>query len=72
MSDNQDLKQIKEYLARNTWDFPVKPDEMRIPQYDANGNPVQIDFYVDGVRKFTHALTWNATGDLERKKLIFE
>ena len=63
-------KQILEYLSRLVWDMPVKPDEMRIPSYDANGNPDQIDYYVNGVLNFTHNFTWNVDGNLTIKKLI--
>lgn len=67
---NDDLKQIKEYMGRSTWDYPRRPDEMRIPAYDVNSNPTQIDFYLDGVIIFTHELTWDVDGNLTVKKLV--
>jgi len=69
---NKELEQITEYMSRSVWDYPLKPDEMRIPSYDVNGNPEQLDFYLQGVLKFTHELTWDVDGNLTGKKLILK
>ena len=65
------LSAIQDYLHKLAWDMPIVPDEMRIPSYDANANPTQIDYYKSGVLVFTHDLTWDGDGNLTIKKLIY-
>jgi hypothetical protein len=57
-------------LRNKYWDFPSEPDEMRITSYDANDNPLIIEYYKQNRHLFTHNLTYDGSGRLINKILI--
>jgi len=63
-------KEILNQLKAKFWDFPTDVDEMRITSYDANFNPLVIEFYFSGYMKFKHLLTYDGDGNITVKKLI--
>ena len=65
-------KQIASQLEAKFWDFPKTPDEMRIISYDANDNPLIIEYYKSGRRLFTHYLTYDGSGRIIIKTIKLE
>jgi len=64
--DNEILNQLESKF----WDFPTHVDEMRITSYDANFNPLVIEYYFSSKIQFKHLLTYDVDGNLTVKKLI--
>lgn len=63
-------KRISDRLESKFWDFPYTPDEMRITSYDANDNPLVVEYYKSNRLLFTHYLTYDGSGRIIVKKLI--
>ena len=61
---------ILDQIRNKFWDFPSQPDEMRITSYDANDNPLIIEYYRDSRLMFVHELTYDGSGRLIVKQLI--
>ena len=47
-------KEILNRLESKFWDFPTDVDEMRIVSYDANFNPLIVEYYFTNKLKFTY------------------
>jgi hypothetical protein len=65
-------KHILESLRAKFWDFPSQPDEMRVTSYDADDNPLVIEYYRQGRLMFEHNLTYDVDGRITVKKLILK
>jgi len=63
-------KEILNRLEAKFWDYPTDVDEMRITSYDANFNPLVIEYYFSGTLKFIHEIEYDVDGNLTKKKLI--
>ena len=64
------INKVLDQIRNKFWDFPAQPDEMRITSYDANDNPLVIEYYRQGKHLFTHDLTYDGSGRLTVKLLI--
>lgn len=63
-------EKIFDRISAKYWDIPEHPDEMRIASYDANNNPLIIEYYRSNKLLFKHELTYDGSGRLTVKKLI--
>jgi len=63
-------KEIRNILSSKFWDFPTEIDEQRIVKYDANDNPLIIEFYRNNDLKFTHIIEYDGSGRMTKKKLV--
>lgn len=63
-------KEILNRLEAKFWDFPTDVDEMRVVSYDANFNPLIVEYYFTNKLKFKHLLTYDVDGNLTVKQLI--
>ena len=63
-------KEILQRLEARFWDYPTDVDEQRITSYDANFNPLVVEYYFSGKLRFKHILEYDVDGNLTLKKLI--
>ena len=64
------INRMSARIEAKYWDFPKVPDEMRIVSYDANSNPLIIEYYRQNQLLFTHTITYDVDGNLLTKKII--